>query len=237
MSTTLPPLEAPFDGGWMPIYHRLAERLAAIDPGLVITEAKDKIGRLKVRVTIADKAVREQVRELIAEAAEESAHTCVRCGAPGEPTRIHVWIFTVCPACAEFTETTHGRRSYAIRDVRHRLAGIADGAPVLMETGDGELVEVAADPGVERVRAVTVDGGLRWIRADAESPGEPLGGVVDAVVLKVYQDPGEPDEAAGDREPARRSGHTVEWIIEHQEEIAARFENWEPSADDERAPQ
>lgn len=69
--------------GWQDIFRRLVAQLEDCDPTLVIEQAKEKFGSLRVYLDRYD----ERAYVAIDTATAKSAKTCQVCGAPG---RLHV---------------------------------------------------------------------------------------------------------------------------------------------------
>lgn len=82
------------DEGWDEILLELDTELAALDPGYVVYQAKEKWGELRF---YAESKVLDwkQVDAVVRPYEERSRVTCERCGAPGEK-RPGGWIKTLC---------------------------------------------------------------------------------------------------------------------------------------------
>lgn len=191
--TSWPRLEARYGSGWQPILDRLAEELRELDPQIEISQVKEKFGLLRVSAFSADPALQPRVRELIRAATEESATTCERCGVAGAElaTVGDYWKMTLCSSCAAFAERDRERLAYRAQDLGWRMRGMSAGAPVLLETDDGQLLELTGDaPGADAmVQAMLIDGQLEWVRAGSprQRDGALLGGMVPGLILRVYQ--------------------------------------------------
>lgn len=87
--------------GWFPIVVELDRQLAAIDPGYVVRQVKEKFGGLRYYCHTDRDAVSEQMQALVHAAEAKAAVTCEECGEPGS---VHQnrggWMRTLCPACA-----------------------------------------------------------------------------------------------------------------------------------------
>jgi hypothetical protein len=65
--------------GWHALYDRMIVRLRPIDPDLVVEEAKEKFGELRVYL----RSYAPGAHDLIDAASRESRRTCQLCGCPG----------------------------------------------------------------------------------------------------------------------------------------------------------
>jgi len=86
--------------GWHQIIHDLEAQLNAIDPNFEIQQVKEKFGGLRYYASLPgdDTPKQQEFHRLIAEAEEESTHTCEVCGKPGETTPgTFGWLKTLCP--------------------------------------------------------------------------------------------------------------------------------------------
>ena len=191
--TKWPKLDARYGSGWQPILDRLAAELKALDPQLDVVQVKEKFGLLRIHAYSADPGLQPRVRELIRSAAEESATTCERCGVAGAElaTIGDYWKMTLCSSCAAFAERDRERLAYRAQDLGWRMRGMSAGAPVLLETADGQLLELDMDrPGSDAmVQAMVIDGQLEWVRAGSprQRDGALLGGMARGLILRVYQ--------------------------------------------------
>ena len=191
--TKWPKLEARYGSGWQPILDRLAAELKALDPQLQVTQVTEKFGRLRVHAMPTDRPSWSAVKELIRAAEEESAVTCERCGVAGAElaTIGEYWKMTLCGSCTAFAERDRERLAYCAQDLRWRVRELSSGAPVLLETETGELLELTGDaPGADNmVQALLINGQLEWVRAGSprQRDGALLGGMVPGLILRVYQ--------------------------------------------------
>lgn len=88
--------------GWEPLIRRAAEKIEAEilkmpeDQRAEVraSQVKEKFGTLRFYMT----AQNDEITEAIREAEEASAHTCEKCGAPGE-VNTSGWRSTLCVAC------------------------------------------------------------------------------------------------------------------------------------------
>jgi hypothetical protein len=90
--------------GWDDLLLDLDSRLAEIDPGYTILQAKEKFGTLRFYVSASDGAApgtTDKLRDLIVYFEDKSAHICESCGAGGAKARHTGWIKTLCDDCAE----------------------------------------------------------------------------------------------------------------------------------------
>ena len=89
------------DAGWYPLVTALDAGLAALDPGYVLHQVKEKFATLRYYAHTGDGAVRGEFDALIAEAERRSAAICERCGAAGQLCVGPEWsrIKTLCPSC------------------------------------------------------------------------------------------------------------------------------------------
>lgn len=72
--------------GWTPIMQRLHQRLVAIDPNYSVDRVREKFGGLHVylhNIPELSRARREQIRDALWAAEEQSYQTCEECGRPG----------------------------------------------------------------------------------------------------------------------------------------------------------
>ncbi len=215
-STAWPPIEARYGSGWAAILEQLAADLRELDPHIRITRAREKFGVLRVSCDWPDGTDLDRLRSLIDAARAESATTCERCGLGGEQRKIGgYWIMTLCSSCTAYAEVAGDRYSCTTSDLRMRARRISGGAPVLLETADGQLLELAMDDSSAdaMVQAmVTGDGEFRWVRAGSpeQRDGALLGGMVQGLILRRYdhgEEPGRPvrplaeliDQAGADR--------------------------------------
>lgn len=90
------------DPGWDDILLELDEKLAAIDPGYEIHQAKEKFGGLRFYThfsegfyNLAGNDARDTMYKLIGDAEARSDVTCEACGQRGRP-REGGWIKTLC---------------------------------------------------------------------------------------------------------------------------------------------
>jgi hypothetical protein len=87
--------------GWHGIYDDLIVKLEAIEPSFMLSQAKEKLGGLRVHLRGRLRNV-HAVASLTLEAEDRSYRTCAECGAPG---RLCVdsdgWMLTVCELHAE----------------------------------------------------------------------------------------------------------------------------------------
>jgi len=79
--------------GWEPLIRRMSEKLEpfCIGTDLRCAQIKEKFGLLRIYLESSG-SIPDEVSAAIADAVAESARTCERCGAPGEP---------LCPPCRE----------------------------------------------------------------------------------------------------------------------------------------
>ncbi|WP_142706826.1 hypothetical protein [Mycobacterium shimoidei] len=103
-----PPID-PADG-WAKLLTELRADLERIDPGLVVRQVKQKGGQLCVWAEASDPALAEAVHARIAEAEQQSATTCERCGQPGRiQQRPDGWYQALCPEHSEAASETEGQ--------------------------------------------------------------------------------------------------------------------------------
>jgi hypothetical protein len=86
------------DRGWYPLIVDLDRQLAALDPGYILHQIKQKFGVLTVYIESAPE-VAGAMQALIAKAAEASKGICEVCGAPGFLTEGSYLVKTLCPEC------------------------------------------------------------------------------------------------------------------------------------------
>jgi hypothetical protein len=87
------------DRGWYPLIVDLDRQLAALDPGYIVHQIKQKFGVLTVYIESAPE-VAAAMQLLIAQAAKASKGICEACGAPGFLTEGSYRVKTLCPKCA-----------------------------------------------------------------------------------------------------------------------------------------
>ncbi len=102
--TQLPEHVGAVGNGWRGILLRLHEQIVAIDPGYSVVQVKEKFGGLRVYLRYVpgmdDNTGREQIRDAVWAAEEESYRTCEDCGKPGVKRESRRWIRTLCDTCA-----------------------------------------------------------------------------------------------------------------------------------------
>jgi len=110
--------------GWHELIIKLNDDLAALDPGYVVDQVKEKFGGLRYYATLSSGETEERVDllipggppqcwvrrapghddfwGLIAKAEDQSFEICEACGAPGAPAMTKSgWHLTSCRACAQ----------------------------------------------------------------------------------------------------------------------------------------
>lgn len=210
MSSDLPPIEARYGTGWTGILEQLVADLRELDPHIGITRVREKFGQLRVSCDWPAGTDLEQLRSLVDAARAESSRTCERCGVGGEQRKIGgYWIMTLCSSCNAYAEVAADRYSCNIADLRVRANRMSGGAPVLLETTDGQLLELTMDPSSDdaMVQAMVTDDELRWVRAGSpeQRDGALLGAMVQGLILRRY------DHGA---EPGRPKPRPVQQIID-----------------------
>lgn len=199
VETDWPPLQARWGSGWAGILESLAKDLRGIDPQAYAMRLREQDGVLNVVVQPSDSALRDSVQARIAQAESDSATTCMRCGAPGEPhSSGGNWpvIYTLCPLCAEYRTRKDAEKRWSspgrtVGDLRRSLrhGGTApDAAPVMVPGDDGTLREITY-PVTELVQVVERGGELIWVPVTGVVDGDrPVGGPVPALVLSPVAD-------------------------------------------------
>jgi hypothetical protein len=91
------------DAGWYPLITRLDAQLAALDPGYVVHQVKEKFGTLRyyAQPSSADEEVAAAFEALIDGSEQQSAVTCERCGAKATACKRSNWYKTLCADCAQ----------------------------------------------------------------------------------------------------------------------------------------
>lgn len=191
-STSWPPIEARYGDGWTGILTKLVEDLKELDPRIRITRVREKFGVMRVSCEWPQGTELDRLRALVDAARDESANTCERCGVGGEERTIGgYWRMTLCSSCCAFAAVAADRYSYGAGDLRFRARNMSAGAPVLMETADGELLELTMDRSSadSMVQAMVIGGELRWVRAGSaeQRDGALLGGMVQGLILRPYR--------------------------------------------------
>lgn len=190
VETDWPPLRARWGSGWAGILEQLAKDMRDIDAQAYVMQMREHDGVLNVAVSPSDPALRDAVRERIAQAQADSAVTCSRCGAAGAAhSGGGKWsvTYTLCGQCIEYrarTDTATARHGVGriVNDLKPSLLGTGT-APVMIHAGDGTLREITY-PKAELVQAVDRGGELIWVHADAVADGDRrVGGSVPALVL------------------------------------------------------
>lgn len=92
--------------GWDDLLLEVNERLAVLDPGYEINQAKEKFGSLRFYFTCSEELyqldrnnIREAMYRIAGEAEEKSATVCEHCGEPGRARTDRSWIKTLCDEC------------------------------------------------------------------------------------------------------------------------------------------
>jgi len=91
------------DAGWYPLIVATDARLAAVDPGYVVHQIKEKFGTLRYYCVPSEERVSElsdAFEAIIDDAERRSALTCERCGQPGSLHERQSWMKTLCTTCA-----------------------------------------------------------------------------------------------------------------------------------------
>ncbi len=148
--------------GWHGIMARLADDLDALDTDVQVHDFKEKMGTLRVSVSVADPELRDEAERLVDEAEDESERTCIVCGEPGERYDAWSWVLTLCQDCADerSEQRVANAKAYQRRTRWPRLLiGHATGwATILAELKhDLELI----DPELFVMRVDTKNGTLR----------------------------------------------------------------------------
>ncbi|SFQ69239.1 hypothetical protein SAMN05421853_12319 [Roseivivax halotolerans] len=81
--------------GWIDLVDRLLKDLDALQVGIEVTQIKSKYATLSCYLA----AYSDTAIEIVDRYEELSAHTCERCGKPGEIRR-RGWLETLCDDCA-----------------------------------------------------------------------------------------------------------------------------------------
>lgn len=191
-SNAWPPIEARYGTGWNQILERLAAQLAELDPRTRIVRVREKFGVLRVSTEWPEGTDLDRLRALIEAARAESAHTCERCGVGGEERKIGgYWLMTLCSSCNAYAEVAADRYSCNVGDLRVRARHLSSGAPVLLETEDGQLLELTMDDSSAdaMVQAMITDDEMRWVRAGSaeQRDGALLGAMVRGLILRPYR--------------------------------------------------
>ena len=186
-----PDLEGAWKAGWRPILNQLRWDLDRSGRDLTIFRVWSTGGQLEIGWHVADPAIRDAVAERIAQAQEEAAQTCQRCGEPGEQRwgghdDSRYGVGTLCDECETFRAETTEMMNRDSRPLYGTSVRIEPDELAFTETAGGELAP-AAYPEHTDVQAVHLASGeIRWIRVDTAVPEDatPLGRPVPASVIK-----------------------------------------------------
>ncbi|PQM53722.1 hypothetical protein C5U48_02615 [Mycolicibacter virginiensis] len=192
MSSDCPPIEARYGDGWQPIINRLVADLQELDPAIRIVRVREKFGGLRVSAEWPAGTDLDRLRSLVDAARDESSRTCERCGIAGEQRRVGgYWIMTLCSSCNAYAEVAADRYSCNVADLCVRARHMSSGAPVLLETEDGQLLELTMDDSSAdaMVQAMITDDEMRWVRAGSpeQRDGALLGGMTQGLILRPYR--------------------------------------------------